>query len=81
MAPVRVVKVDGFEIEIRDTRTDAPGGLGDLVSLREMERRYARFVLAKCGGNKSRAAKVLGIDRRSVYRLLEQDETPIAAVG
>lgn len=72
MPTVRVVKVDGFEIEIRDTRNVEPGGLTELVPLRVMEQNYARFVLAKCGGNKTRAARVLGIDRRSVYRLLEE---------
>ncbi len=43
----------------------------ELVTLSEMERRYVRRVLAACGGNKTQAAKVLGIDRRSLYRRLE----------
>lgn len=73
MPPVRVVRVDGFEIEIRDARAIEPGGLDEIVPLKEMERRYTRFVLARCGGNKSRAARALGIDRRSVYRLLETE--------
>jgi DNA-binding NtrC family response regulator len=43
----------------------------ELVSLEEAERRYIQRVLAACTGNKSRAARVLGIDRRSLYRRLE----------
>ena len=43
----------------------------ELVTLDEMERLYVRRVLAAVGGNKSQAARVLGIDRRSLYRRLE----------
>lgn len=43
----------------------------DRPPLAELERRYAQLVLAETGGNKSRAAEILGIDRRTVYRLLE----------
>jgi DNA-binding NtrC family response regulator len=43
----------------------------ELITLSEMEKRYVRRVLAACGGNKTQAARVLGIDRRSLYRRLE----------
>ena len=36
-----------------------------------MERRYVRQVLDAVGGNKTHAARILGIDRRSLYRRLE----------
>jgi DNA-binding NtrC family response regulator len=39
-----------------------------LLSLAEVELRYIQRVLAAVGGNKSRAAKILGLDRRSLYR-------------
>ena len=42
-----------------------------MITLDEMERRYVRQVLASVGGNKTHAARVLGIDRRSLYRRLE----------
>jgi transcriptional regulator with PAS, ATPase and Fis domain len=45
----------------------------ELITLSEMEKRYVRRVLAACGGNKTQAARVLGIDRRSLYRRLEGD--------
>jgi two-component system, NtrC family, response regulator AtoC len=45
----------------------------ELITLSEMEKRYVRRVLAACGGNKTQAARILGIDRRSLYRRLEGD--------
>jgi len=44
--------------------------------MEEMERRYVRQVLESVRGNKTHAARILGIDRRSLYRRLE---TPYAA--
>ncbi|HSN26863.1 MAG TPA: sigma-54 dependent transcriptional regulator [Kofleriaceae bacterium] len=43
----------------------------ELITLDEMERRYVRQVLGAVAGNKTHAAKILGIDRRSLYRRLE----------
>jgi DNA-binding NtrC family response regulator len=45
---------------------------GDLVSLDELERRYLIYVLEKVGGNRTRAAEILGIDRRTFYRMAER---------
>ena len=42
------------------------------ITLDEMERRYVRQVLNAVGGNKTHAARILGIDRRSLYRRLEE---------
>lgn len=44
----------------------------DLPTLDELERRYIGKVLGAMGGNKSQAAKVLGLDRRTLYRRLEK---------
>jgi two-component system, NtrC family, response regulator HydG len=43
----------------------------EMITIDEMTRRYVRQVLASVGGNKTHAARVLGIDRRSLYRRLE----------
>jgi DNA-binding NtrC family response regulator len=53
----------------------------ELITLEEMERRYVRQVMLAVRGNKSQAAKILGIDRRSLYRRLEPQhrEDPAAA--
>jgi two-component system, NtrC family, response regulator AtoC len=42
-----------------------------LLSLEEVERRHILQVLETSSGNKSRAAKVLGLDRKTLYRKLE----------
>jgi two-component system response regulator HydG len=46
----------------------------DLRPMDEIERRYVYRVLEASGGNKSRAAEVLGFDRRTLYRKLERYE-------
>jgi DNA-binding NtrC family response regulator len=44
----------------------------DLPTLDELERRYLMHVLEAVGGNRSRAAEALGIDRRTLYRMAER---------
>ena len=44
----------------------------DLPTLDELERRYVLHVLEAVGGNRSRAAEALGIDRRTLYRMAER---------
>jgi DNA-binding NtrC family response regulator len=41
----------------------------DLPSLDELERRYLLHVLHEVAGNRTRAAEVMGIDRRTLYRM------------
>lgn len=57
---------------------DAPkrltGLAGDMPSLAELSRRYAAHVLQHVGGNKSEAARLLGVDRKTLYKLLEVPE-------
>lgn len=42
------------------------------LPLRELERDYILEVLRSTGGNKSRAAEILGLDRKTLYRKLEE---------
>ncbi len=42
-----------------------------LPSLREVQLRYIRYVLGQVQGNKRRAAAILGIGRRTLYRYLQ----------
>ncbi|MEW6542124.1 MAG: sigma-54 dependent transcriptional regulator [Nitrospirota bacterium] len=48
-------------------------GAGEpLATLDEMEKRHLLKALRETGGNKARAAKLLGIDRRTLYRMAER---------
>jgi DNA-binding NtrC family response regulator len=49
--------------------TDDPS---ELVSLAEVERRYVLRVLEAAGGNKTSAAHILGVTRKTLYRKLEE---------
>jgi DNA-binding protein Fis len=51
------------------------------MNLRELKKRRVLEVLEQVGGNKLRAAQILGIDQRTLYRILQpaesaEDKTP-----
>ncbi|HEX5083972.1 MAG TPA: helix-turn-helix domain-containing protein [Blastocatellia bacterium] len=68
-------KVCGYDVE----SVAAKAGADDLAALfaglptiDEMERRYLLYVLDATGGNRKRAAEILGINRRTLYRMAER---------
>jgi DNA-binding NtrC family response regulator len=73
-----VVLCRGKEITIKDlphgSKSDAEsffeGELagGTFPTLEDLERRYMKLVLDKTGGRKEKAAQILGINRRTLYR-------------
>jgi DNA-binding NtrC family response regulator len=68
-----VVDPDDIPAVLQNVRRDTPAGLfEDLPSLEEVERRYLEHVLRAVGRNRTRAADVLGIDRRTLYRMAER---------
>ncbi|PLX93010.1 MAG: sigma-54-dependent Fis family transcriptional regulator [Desulfuromonas sp.] len=46
---------------------------GDLLPLATMEQRYIEQVLDHVGGNRTLAARILGIDRKTLYRKLKEE--------
>ncbi len=50
----------------------SPSDPEELVTLRVLEERYLRRVLHLVGGNRTAAARVLGIDRKSLYRKIQR---------
>ena len=72
--PSGVVLPDDLPEAIRSGHAAGPAPAeiigSERPTLDELERRYARQVLRETGGNKSRAADILGIDRKTLYRIL-----------
>jgi transcriptional regulator of acetoin/glycerol metabolism len=74
-------QVDVMDLPIRmRPRRDVPplvsSAGGPLVSLADAQLAHARHVLASVGGNRALAARILGIGRRTLYRMLERDRVP-----
>jgi len=74
--------VEDLPDQVREVRSGPAGALAgvavseELLPLEEVERRYISLVLAATGGNKTLAAQILGVDRRTLYRR-EAKDAPI----
>jgi DNA-binding NtrC family response regulator len=82
----RVLTVDDLPPAIRDARSaqmiarvaaGVNGVFADAPSLEEVKRRYIRHVIVSTRGNLSRAAAILDVDRRSLYRMIERLEIDV----
>jgi two-component system response regulator AtoC len=65
--------VEDLPERIRDYRAASPAqgnDMSELVSLEEMERRYIQRVLDTVGGSRTLASRILGVDRKTLYRKL-----------
>jgi two-component system response regulator HydG len=51
--------------------SQTPAALGD-VSLNELEKQAIEETLAKTNGNREKAAKILGIGERTLYRKIKE---------
>jgi DNA-binding NtrC family response regulator len=74
----RIVTADDLPGHIRAPRAASPSAtetidpasfFAGLPTIDEMERRYVAHVLRAVGGNRKQAAQVLGINRRTLYRM------------
>jgi DNA-binding NtrC family response regulator len=54
----------------RPSANDQP--FADLPTLDDLERRYLLYVLDAAQSNRTRAAEILGVDRRTLYRMAER---------
>ncbi len=66
---------DDFPAHLRQEPERAPRLPAAGMSLDDVKRWYVNKVLEEAGGNKLRAAELLGIDRRTLYRILERQAT------
>lgn len=55
-----------------DASNEVGRSVGVNADLASVTSAHVRFVLAQCKGNKAQTARALGINRRSLYRLLEK---------
>jgi DNA-binding NtrC family response regulator len=71
-----IVMADGKEIDPPDLPTpmrfSAPRPSVGLRTLSEVEAEHIRFVLDHAGGNKTKAAEILGIDRKTLREKLKR---------
>ncbi len=70
------IVVDDLPEKIRDYRSShvivASDDPSELVPMEEVERRYVARVMEAVGGNKTAAARILGFDRKRLYRMLDR---------
>jgi DNA-binding NtrC family response regulator len=70
--PIAEVQPAHLPAEIRQGVAGAITGDDIELSIQEMERRHIARVLAHAGGNRSRAARILGISRATLYEKLDR---------
>jgi DNA-binding NtrC family response regulator len=59
----------------RQTRPENRYCLPDDKTLADVELEYIRFILDRCKGNRVRAAEILGINRKTIQRKLNNSPT------
>jgi DNA-binding NtrC family response regulator len=67
--------------EVREAAANTPLAalFDDLPSLDELERRYLLYVLRVVGGSRTRAASIMGVERRTLYRMADRFGINLAA--
>jgi two-component system response regulator HydG len=83
LARLEEVMVDDLPEKVRSYQSDrmvlGDDNPDDLLPMAEVEKRYIFRVLKAVSGNKTQAANVLGLDRRTLYRKLERYERAVSA--
>jgi DNA-binding NtrC family response regulator len=66
--------IDDFEIQVEDLTR--PGAMEELFqklpTLKELEKSYIQYVLNHTKQKKEKAAQILGVDRKTLYRTLRE---------
>jgi transcriptional regulator with PAS, ATPase and Fis domain len=63
------------DLQLQDARSESPGIEAEPMTLQEVEQRHIERVLRSVAGNRQEAARVLGIDRSTLYRKLQRIAT------
>jgi DNA-binding NtrC family response regulator len=64
------IDVDDLPEVLKETASYESSADEDLLSLHELQNRHLARVLERVGGNKARAAEILGISRTTIYEML-----------
>ncbi|MFI5395906.1 MAG: sigma-54-dependent transcriptional regulator [Candidatus Binatia bacterium] len=72
LADREVIEPEDLPAVITLSGTDSTTAAGEEPSLREAQRRYVLSVMERVGGNRARAARILQISERNLYRLLRR---------
>jgi transcriptional regulator of acetoin/glycerol metabolism len=76
MAEGNVIDIKDLPLHLRKATPLRRGDDDKLLSMEEIQERHLVQVLQRVGGDKSRAAEVLGISRGTLYNMLARIETP-----
>ena len=72
MADGRFIDINDLPERLREAQRDDSRTDEALFSLEEAQRRHIMRVLDRVGGNKLRAARILGVGRTTIYKLLSR---------
>jgi DNA-binding NtrC family response regulator len=72
MTDANLIDINDLPDRLRGPLTEELGGDETFLPLEELQRRHILRVLEGVGGNKARAAEVLGIGRATIYQLLSR---------
>ena len=83
MTDANLIDINDLPDRLRGPLTEQLGGDETFLPLEELQRRHILRVLEGVGGNKARAAEVLGIGRATIYQLLSRmkSEEPKKGTG
>jgi DNA-binding NtrC family response regulator len=69
MSPSSVIQESEIPLpEMENVETFVGDATRDMPTLEQLEKRYIQIVMGKTGGKKDKAAHILGINRRTLYR-------------
>ena len=72
MTDGKFIDIDHLPERLRSSLSDELQLDETLSSLEEVQRRHVMRVLERVGGNKARAAEILGVGRATIYQLLSR---------
>jgi len=70
MTATNIIDLHDLPETVRSEHSPSNAGDSDLLSFEDLQRRHLVHVLERVGGNKARAAEILGVSRTTIYEML-----------